>query len=365
MPVGRLNLLSDRMRFGAAVGGVAFSVALILLIQALYAGYQESVKSFVTNVPADIWVGQAGAFDLFRSTSIVTPALRAQVAAKPGVQGMSELRGRQSSFTFDGMSIRSLFLGFSPVADEGVSKALGIERLPGPGEIIISDYIHKKSGLAKGDKVVVSGMELLVVDELTIKSPPFGSFSIINFDDTNTMFDMGGDFTYLLVLAQDRAAIPQMVTDMQTIKGVTVYEKSAFSASNSRTVDEFLPVIAVLLVVSYLVGVVITGLTIYTATIEKTRDYGVLKAIGASNSYVYRIVIFQSLAVSVLGFAIGFPLALLASRLAESSVPEFITNYEPMSVLFVFTAVLVMGLIASWLPVRRIIAIDPAIVFRA
>src|SRR5688572_16802602 len=86
------------MRFGAAVGGVAFSVALILMIQALYAGYRESVRSFVESVPADLWIGQAGAFDLFRTTSIIPREVEAQVAARPGIAGIGEIRGRQAKF---------------------------------------------------------------------------------------------------------------------------------------------------------------------------------------------------------------------------------------------------------------------------
>jgi ABC-type antimicrobial peptide transport system permease subunit len=69
--------------------------------------------------------------------------------------------------------------------------------------------------------------------------------------------------------------------------------------------------------------------------------------------------------VSILGFALGLPVALLASTFAESRVPEFITAFNPSAILGTFLAVLAMGLIASLLPARRIIAIDPAIVFRA
>jgi hypothetical protein len=150
------------------------------------------------------------------------------------VQGLSELRGRQSSFPFDGLAVRSLFISFSPVSEEGVSKALGIDKLPGPGEIAISDYVHKKSGLSKGDKIVVNGRELTVVNELKIKSPPFGSFSVVNFDDANTLFDMGGDFTYLLVLAQDQANVDEMVANIHANACANIHLNTAADHVSAR-----------------------------------------------------------------------------------------------------------------------------------
>jgi putative ABC transport system permease protein len=123
--------------------------------------------------------------------------------------------------------------------------------------------------------------------------------------------------------------------------------------------------VTVLLVVSYLVGLTVTSLTIYTATVEKSRDYGVLKAIGASNRYVYSMVIYQSFIVSLVGFLTGAPLSILASRIAQQQVAEFITIYSWSGLMIAFVAVLAMSILAALLPAHKVGRIEPAIVFRA
>ena len=123
--------------------------------------------------------------------------------------------------------------------------------------------------------------------------------------------------------------------------------------------------LAVVLAIGFIVGAVVISLTIYTATVEKAREYGVLKALGATPSRLYRLVTFQSLAVGVLGFAFGVPLAIGAASLTSLIVPEFVTLFQPEAIIGVLGVVLLMSLAACYLPIHRISRIDPASVFRA
>jgi putative ABC transport system permease protein len=109
----------------------------------------------------------------------------------------------------------------------------------------------------------------------------------------------------------------------------------------------------------------VVGITIYTATVERVQEYGVLKAIGASAGQLFRIVLAQSAIVGVTGFAIGVPLTVGVNRLAERYVPEFVTLVLAGDVAAVFVAAVGMALLASLIPVRRLAGIDPASVFRA
>lgn len=367
VPVGRLNLLSDRTRFLAAVGGVAFAVTLILMVQALYTAYNRAVAEFIESMPVDVWVGQAGAFDIFRSTTIVPTTAVQEVQSIDGVRGVWPMRARQASFGTPRGDVRSLLIAFDagPAADE-VARALGLRRLPATGEVAVSDYVRRYGGLGRGDQIDFNGTRLTVTERITANSPPFGSFSVISFEDAGALFAMRDAASYLLVDTADPLQARRIADEIESrLRGTVAYTGEEFAASNARTVREFLPVVAVLLVVSYLVGVVITSLTIYTATVEKTRDYGVLKALGASNWYIYGMVLYQSFLVSVLGFLAGLPLSLLASEMAGRQVPEFITVYTATGVLAAFAAILLMSLFSAFLPARRVGGIDPAMVFRA
>ena len=81
--------------------------------------------------------------------------------------------------------------------------------------------------------------------------------------------------------------------------------------------------------------------------------------------FLYRIVLSQSAIVTGAGFLVGLAGAMATARLAESAVPEFATDFQTRDVGLVFLAAAAMALIASFMPVRRINNIDPAIVFRA
>jgi putative ABC transport system permease protein len=91
----------------------------------------------------------------------------------------------------------------------------------------------------------------------------------------------------------------------------------------------------------------------------------VLKAIGASGGFVYRVVIQQSLIVAVLGIALGTVAAAVMASLVEKRVPEFVTELRPLDVAMVAGLSVVTAVVASFVPVRRIDRIDPATVFRA
>ncbi|WP_353748366.1 FtsX-like permease family protein [Paenarthrobacter sp. YL] len=69
--------------------------------------------------------------------------------------------------------------------------------------------------------------------------------------------------------------------------------------------DTFLPIILVLLLIGIAVGMTVIGLTIFTSTIEKAREYGVLKAIGVSNRQLYTVVVEQAVTAAVLGYLLG------------------------------------------------------------
>jgi ABC-type antimicrobial peptide transport system permease subunit len=87
--------------------------------------------------------------------------------------------------------------------------------------------------------------------------------------------------------------------------------------------------------------------------------------VGASGSYLYRIVITQSLIVGVFGSALGVAASAIAASLIGRAIPEFLTDLLWTDVAWVVMGALAMAVVASFVPVRRINSIDPAMVFRA
>nr|MDQ6928504.1 FtsX-like permease family protein [Actinomycetota bacterium] len=101
------------------------------------------------------------------------------------------------------------------------------------------------------------------------------------------------------------------------------------------------------------------------ATVEKTREYGVLKAIGVSNRRLYVIVLQQSLLAAMGGLVFGCVLSLLLGPAVERIVPVFVTQIRVGDIVFASVGALLMAVAASFVPARRMARLDPAEVFRA
>jgi len=114
----------------------------------------------------------------------------------------------------------------------------------------------------------------------------------------------------------------------------------------------------------FLVGTAIAGQTFYLFTVENIRQFGALKAMGASNWTILAMVLSQAVQVGVIGYGIGVGLAALFGELLTGgrSRLSFFMPWEVLAITAVAVAVIV--LLASLLSIRRVLVVDPAIVFR-
>jgi putative ABC transport system permease protein len=120
----------------------------------------------------------------------------------------------------------------------------------------------------------------------------------------------------------------------------------------------------VMTAIAFAVGTAILGMIIYTATVERRREYGVLKAVGAKNWHLYGLVIQQGLVTSLFGIILGIVLAWIAAQGVMTAFPKFLVILQPGSILLIAAVGLLMGLLAALLPARYVGSLDPARVFR-
>jgi putative ABC transport system permease protein len=159
----------------------------------------------------------------------------------------------------------------------------------------------------------------------------------------------------------------KVAADINKLGQQTVaYTHDQFAANTrERILGNVLPILAVVLGLAFVVGLAIAGLTIYTATIEKSREFGIIKAVGFKNSYLYRLVFEQSVVTGILGFIVGLTLTLVIGPFASNLVPQFVLYTRWQDVLVVAGATILMALLAAYIPIRRLTAIDPVAAFKA
>jgi putative ABC transport system permease protein len=114
----------------------------------------------------------------------------------------------------------------------------------------------------------------------------------------------------------------------------------------------------------FMTGLAMVALTVYTATLARRSEYGVLKALGARNSRLYGVVLAQALYSVVLGFAVGLTFTLLLSAIVPALGSNLPLQVGATSLLKVGSASLVIAALAAVLPIRQIAGLDPATVFR-
>jgi putative ABC transport system permease protein len=224
-----------------------------------------------------------------------------------------------------------------------------------------------KAGVGVGDTLTVLGHNLTVARISSGGNAALAQFAFLNAADAQAIFGVPGAVTFYLISTTPGADVAAVKAAAEgAVPRSQALTSDEFAGKVAKTVETgFLPVVAVLVALGIVVGGAVIGLTTYTATIEKSRDFGVLKAVGASGSYLYRIVITQSLIVGVFGSALGVAASAIAASLIGRAIPEFLTDLLWTDVAWVVMGALAMAVVASFVPVRRINSIDPAMVFRA
>jgi putative ABC transport system permease protein len=112
----------------------------------------------------------------------------------------------------------------------------------------------------------------------------------------------------------------------------------------------------------FLVGVAIVGQTFFSFIIDNMRYLGILKAMGASNRLLFRMILLQTLIVGAIGSGLGMGIASLTSILSKNSELAF---YLPWQVpLITVLATTLITLITAVISLRRVLRLEPGIVFR-
>lgn len=369
VPLARRYLFSDRIRFAISVGGVTFAVLLIVLVQALYQGIYDRAGRFATAAPTNLWITQAGAPDPSHGASILPMSMLAELQDVPGVAAAQPLLARTMQLGAEPNSGTFAFVMALPEGplQQQSADSYGLHSLPDSGEIVLADEIAEQIGTAVGDTVYIGTVPFRVARLEALTEAAFSGAAFVDAADGAEVFGQPEVFSFAMV-ALEPGADPQAAETAieRSIPGTNALTREAFADATRREVEEgFLPIVAVLIAVAFVVGLAVIALTIYTSTVERTRDYGVLKAVGASPRQLFAVVMRQSLVVALTGYLLGVVLAVVAGRLIQDAVPEFDVLYRWQDFLIVLAAALVMSAVAALVPIRRVASIDPAAVFRA
>lgn len=362
------NLFKEWVRLLVSIGGVAFAVTLIVLLRGLFVAYETKVSDYFGRTGSEMWVLQKGTADFFHSFSFVPDEIRAHVAAIDGVEEVRPYLARQIGFEIDGEETLVYLAGFDP--DDPVTGPVRMEDgtlQVGSNGIVVDKVFASQQGVDLGDHLVLNEVDLKVAGISSGGDMIMYQYAYVRTDVARTILDMPAHDNALLVdlvRDSDRRRIAAQIEGLSP--GLETRTTEKVINDNQKVInDGFLPVIAVLLAIGFLVGVAVIGLTIYSAVLEKRREYGMLKAVGAKSRQMAALVAAQALIAAAGGYLVGLGLAWALDRFVGTRVPQFATEIVVMDLVRLGLAAVAMAVIASLIPLSRIARIDPAEVFRS
>ena len=361
------TLVQGKGRMVLSIGGVALALILIIGLDAVFLGAERQSTAYIDRAGADIVVSQAGVRTMHMGTSTLPMALANPVRAIPGVDSVTPVAFASDIVRIGATRANAYVIGLPPDADAGMPpEIVAGKALPDKGGALVDQRVAERAGLGLGDTVTVLGRPFRI-EGLSRGTAGFvNSVVIVPQADVATVRGNDASTSFLFVRVAPGTSAKEVAEQIQsTIDGVTVQTRQQFASEERALIrDMGTSVISVMNLLGLLVGLAVMALTVYLAMMARRPEFGMLKAIGARNTHLYRVVILQAFASVGAGLAVAvgitFLLALLLPRLG-SSVELAIGGASLARTLV--ASFLIAGL-AALLPIKRIGGLDPAMVFR-
>ena len=361
------NLFQSRMRLIVSVGGVALAMLLILALDAIVAGAERQITAYIERSRADVWVAQAGVRTLHMSSSSLPLTEAGVVRAEPGVASVTPILYMTNMVVAGDQRSLAYIIGLPQDAAAGGPWQMeaGL-RLPKPGEAIIEGAIARQAGVGLGSTITILGRPFTVSGLASGTATLTNSVAFISFDDFAQIRAATDTASFLLVKAQPGVASGDLAARIgRDVPGVTAQTREQFATQERQIVgDMTTDIVSIMNLVGFTIGLAVMALTVYTATLARRAEYGVLKALGARGRHLYRVVLAQAFISVVLGFALGFLLTLVLARVVPVVANNIALDVAPASLLRVGAVSLVIAGLSAILPIWQIARLDPALVFK-
>jgi len=172
--------------------------------------------------------------------------------------------------------------------------------------------------------------------------------------------------SFVLVKAKPGEDLHTLTTRIRQGTGLAAYTAQAFK---DLTYDFFMkntgiPInFGIAVALGFIIGTAIAGQTFYNFTLENIRYFGTLKAMGATNGILLRMILLQALVVGALGYGLGVGGASMFGHLLGGTELSFRLTKDLL--IFAGGAICLIIVISALVSIRKVMKLEPAIVFKA
>ena len=356
---GRLageNALRNPRRTGATASALMIGLAVVSAVGVLASSLSATNDATLDDAFMSDFVVQMPAFQGF-------PAQYGdQMAAVDGVDLVSRQQGTPVTVQNDGKPEQTFAIGVDP----GFFEIFDLTMLEGTDEIsghqaVLSERRADALDAGPGDSLAVEfpGGKTIALEVAGVfeDTPTAGGITV----PLSVLADAGlrrSDSTLSITLAAgaDRAAVKQDLEDVvEDLPVLAVQDKEEFKELISSQINQLLYVIYGLLALAVVIAVIGIVNTLGLSVIERTREIGLLRAVGLSRRGLRRMITLESVAIALLGAVLGMVVGLLIGVVLRESLKDDLTVLSlPVDSLLVFLVVAVIfGVLAAIVPAIR------------
>ncbi|NJD02966.1 MAG: FtsX-like permease family protein [Ruminiclostridium sp.] len=341
-------------------------MALILIIEGFALGMYSQTASFVNKNGADLYITQKGSQSL--SDSFISRSLESLVSDVDGVGKVTSVNVIPIIFDVGKRKTTMALYGFQRNSGMGGPWKLTTGRMiAGNDEIIVDSVMAGQNGLQAGKKVQLLGKEFQIVGLSSETNSYMNSSIFVTQAAIAGLLNNSGLVSAILIKAGNTIQVNALKEILaRKFPDLQVLTRSEMAGKISSTLEDAIgPVISIIVGVAFPVGIMVVGLTMYIMVLGKSKEYGILKAIGTDNKKLYTTVLGETVFLTVLGFVAGFLLFRLSAWLIMQIWPQFYINADSASFIKAVIMTIAMSMLSTITPIRRISKIDTARVFNS
>jgi len=370
-------LMGDRSKYLGLIFGVSFATLLMAQQISVFAGIMRRTGSQILDVrDADIWVMDNKTRYIDEVPGLPDGSLQ-RVRGVPGVDWAVKLyKGQVRARLADGNFRNVILFGLDDATlvggpTEMVAGSLGDLRQP---DAVIVDqagyeYMWPGEPIRLGRTFEMNDRRVVLVG-VCKASPPFTTLPVLytRYSQAARLVPRERNLmSFILVKPQPGLPAEEVCRRIQEQTGLLAQTQEQFFW---QTIRYFLsstgiPVnFGITITLGFLIGVAIAGQTFYLFTVENLRQFGALKAMGVNNRRIVGMILLQALVVGAIGYSIGIG---LTAAFFEST--SHLTHLAGLHLFWEVmagsgAAVVLIVVLASLLSIRRVLVLEPAVVFR-
>ena len=366
-------LVNDKAKFSALLIGITFAVFLMMFVTSMFSGVMKHASANIINIGAPLWVMDPAVETVSNSVGMpayVLDAVRSMQGVKYAVPlysggALVKLRdGNYQTVTVIGLDDTSLY--GRPELIEGKIQDIYAEN----GFIVVKDAeFSKLENPHLGSEFELNDNRGVIVGIAKVQtSGLYGIPTLYTTYERAIQYIPNPRFTISYVLVEPKSAsdIPLIKKQVEAL-GYRARTKEEFM---QNTEDFFLyktgggTNLLIMMLISFIVGLSLSGQTFYTFILENLERFGALKAIGEKSRDLVFMILFQATFTAFTGFGLGIGLCLLLIILAKLRLPSYAAMVTFSNLAISFGMVVVIAAVSSYFAVRRVLKIEPFDIFR-